>query len=231
VCGVDSIGRYPFLPSLRAVDELVFAVIEALAKTDRLRNTFIVFSSDNGFHLGQHRLASGKQTAYDEDIRVPLIIRGPGIPARELVDELGLETDLAPTFAEWAGVTPLSFVDGRSLVPLLRRQAGLWRNGVLIEQQPGPEPFMSRVEKIIFEGKFPVPNYAAVRSKSFLYVEYANGERELYNVKEDPAQLRNVFNKADPELIRRLSAWLSEMKLCSGALCREREEIMPDRKS
>ena len=219
------------LQSLRAVDELVGALVGALAKSNRLRNTYIVFSSDNGFHLGQHRLPKGKQTAYDEDIRVPLIIRGPGIAAGQVIYELGLETDLAPTFAEWAGATAPSFVDGRSLVPLLRRNISSWRKGVLIEHQAGPEPFMSKLEKILFKGKFPLPAYAAVRSDNFLYVEYANGERELYDVKNDPAQLRNLYHKADSDLIQRLSSWLSNMKTCSAALCREREAVVPGGKS
>lgn len=215
------------LQSLRAVDEMVFALVQTLEKSKQLANTYIVFTSDNGFHLGQHRLAWGKQTAYDEDIRVPLIIRGPGITAGQRIDELGLETDLAPTFADWAGITPPSFVDGRSLVPLLRRQAVPWRNGVLIEQQPGPEPFMSRIEKIIFKGKFPLPDYAGVRSKDYLYVEYSNGERELYDLKQDPEQLSNLYINADPELMRRLSSWLGKMKACSAALCRESEQNVP----
>ena len=215
------------LQSLHAVDELVAAVVEALAKTDKLRNTYIVFSSDNGFHLGQHRLPWGKQTAYEEDIRVPLIVRGPGIAEAQVIGELGVETDLAPTFAEWAGVAAPSFVDGRSLAPLLRRDRGAasaWRNGVLIEQFPGPEPFLSSVEKLLLVGKASLPKYSAVRSQSHLYVEYANGERELYDLKSDPAELLNLYKKADRELIKRYSNWLAEMKNCHGAGCRRSEE-------
>ncbi len=215
------------LQSLHAVDELVAAVVETLAKTNQLRNSYIVFTSDNGFHLGQHRLPWGKQTAYEEDIHVPLVVRGPGIAAGQVVGELGLETDLAPTFAEWAGAAAPSFVDGRSLVPLLRRNlgsAGSWRDGVLIEHTPGTEPFMTRVEKLLLVGKDALPAYSAVRSQSHLYVEYENGEREFYDLKKDPAELVNLYKKADPQLIQRFSSWLANMKSCRGAACRQAEE-------
>jgi N-acetylglucosamine-6-sulfatase len=215
------------LQSLRAVDELVYAVVETLKKTARLNNTYIVFTSDNGFHLGQHRLPWGKQTAYDEDIRVPLVIRGPGIAAGQTRGELGLETDLAPTFAEWAGALAPSFVDGRSLVPLLRRHPssiGSWRNGVLIEHTPGTEPFMSRAEKLLLIGKAALPKYSAIRSQSHLYVEYTTGEREFYDLAKDPAELNNIYEKTDPGLIRRFASWLANMKYCLGAVCREYEQ-------
>ena len=86
------------------------------------RNTYIVFSSDNGFHLGQHRLTPGKLTAYDPDVRVPLIVTGPGVPAGRTVDAMTENTDLCPTFAELAGAPAPPNADGRSLVPLLQRR-------------------------------------------------------------------------------------------------------------
>jgi N-acetylglucosamine-6-sulfatase len=93
---VDQIYRRR-LQSLQAVDELVQIVIETLQQTGELNRTYIVFTSDNGYHLGQHRLFQGKQTAYDEDIRVPLGIRSPNVPAQRSVKHLAVETDLAPT--------------------------------------------------------------------------------------------------------------------------------------
>ncbi|HZD40048.1 MAG TPA: sulfatase, partial [Terriglobales bacterium] len=222
------------LQSLRAVDELVASVVETLRKAGRLQNTYIVFTSDNGFHLGQHRLPWGKQTAYDEDIRVPLVIRGPGVGAGKTVDQLSLETDLAPTFAEWAGAVIPGFVDGRSLVPLLVSEPSFkdaWRHGVLIEHTPGTEPFMSRLEKFLLIGKSGLPKYSAVRSRSHLYVEYATGEREFYNLEKDPAELNNIYKKTDPDLIRRFSTWLAHMKKCAGAGCREQEQLPLDRNS
>jgi len=214
------------LQSLRAVDELVAVLVETLRETKQLGNTYIVFTSDNGFHLGQHRLPKGKQTAYEEDIRVPLIIRGPGAPVRHTVSELALETDLAPTFAQWGGAVSPSFVDGRSLVPLLSRNGKApreWRQGVLVDHYPGVEPFMSKFEKLVISGRSRLPHYSALRSKRYLYVEYDTGERELYDVQKDPAELANLYASADPSLIRRLSSWLAQLKSCRGAGCRQAE--------
>src|SRR5262249_26850461 len=112
----------------------------------QLDNTYLFFTSDNGFHLGQHRLRPGKQTAYEEDVHVPLLVRGPGIPAGRMVDQLTGEVDLAPTWAELAGVSVPDSVDGRSLVPLLRggappaawRQAFLLEHGNMATAAPGP---------------------------------------------------------------------------------------------
>jgi arylsulfatase A-like enzyme len=215
------------LRSLHAVDEMVEEVVKALKETNQLHNTYIVFTSDNGFHLGQHRLAYGKQTAYEEDIHVPLVIRGPGIAAKQVVSALGLETDLAPTFAQWAGAVTPDWVDGRSLVPLLshdRLPSRQWRQGVLIDHYPGAEPFMSKFEKLLIVGKASLPAYSAVRSERYLYVEYLTGERELYDLQSDPAELSNIYKGTDKALIQRFSEWLARMKSCHGAVCRQSEE-------
>ena len=123
------------LESLQAVDELVAALVDALEDTGELERTYLVYASDNGFHLGQHRMLEGKDTAYEEDIRVPLAIRGPGIPKGRTVRGMALNIDLAPTFAAWAGIEPPAFVDGRSLMPLLRRSGRS-----LAQELPDPAP-------------------------------------------------------------------------------------------
>ena len=106
------------LETMLAVDEMVAALVQTLEETGQLDNTFIFFTSDNGYHLGQHRLI-GKDTTYEEDIRVPLIVRGPGVPAGQTVSHFALNSDLAPTLAELAGASAPAFIDGRSLVPVL----------------------------------------------------------------------------------------------------------------
>ena len=108
------------LQSMLAVEDLVQRLIETLRALSQLGNTYIVFTSDNGFHLGQHRLPAGKNSAYEEDIRVPLIVRGPGVPGGTVVENLAVNIDLAPTFAELGGTAAPEFVDGRSLISLLR---------------------------------------------------------------------------------------------------------------
>ena len=106
--------------SLQAVDRSVSGLVETLQHTGQLDDTYIVFASDNGFHLGQHRLPAGKQTPYEEDIRVPLLVRGPGVSEHATRDQFVGNVDFAPTFARLAGVRPPEFVDGRSFAPLLR---------------------------------------------------------------------------------------------------------------
>jgi N-acetylglucosamine-6-sulfatase len=221
------------LQSLQAVDDLVEDVVETLQQTGELHQTYIVFSSDNGYHLGQHRLLPGKQTAYEEDIHVPLVIRGPDVPARRSVRQLAVETDLAPTFAEWASVIFPGFVDGRSLEPLLKKSLPAlaeWRQGILIEHYTAPEPFMSWVEHQLFQTKEkPQLNaYRAVRSTRHLFVQYQSRERELYDLVNDPNQLRNIVAEVDARTIKRYSHWLNQLRKCKGADCRKAEDTRFD---
>jgi len=124
------------LRSLQAVDEAIESICNTLDETKQLENTYIVFASDNGFHLGEHRMRRGKMTAYETDIHLPLIVRGPGVRHGVRAEELAGNIDLAPTFAEIAGAKVPDFVDGRSLLPILRGDAGLdknWRKVFLVE--------------------------------------------------------------------------------------------------
>jgi arylsulfatase A-like enzyme len=107
------------LQSMLGVEDLLRGVVAALRRTRQLDNTYVVFTSDNGFHLGEHRLPFGKQTPYDTDIHVPLIVRGPGVPAGTTVTGMAREIDLAPTFAAWGHASAPAFVDGTSLASLL----------------------------------------------------------------------------------------------------------------
>ena len=106
--------RRGLLQPLLAVDEAVGRLIDALRESGELENTYVFFTSDNGWHAGEHRLTTGKWTAYEEDTRVPLIVRGPGVPEGRELEHLALNNDLAPTFADLSGVTPPDFVDARS---------------------------------------------------------------------------------------------------------------------
>ena len=123
------------LQSMLGVEDLLSGIVRELTRTHQLDNTYVVFTSDNGFHLGQHRLPFGKQTPYETDIHVPLVVRGPGVPANRTVDGFAREIDLAPTFATWAHATAPSSVDGVSLVPQLgsTTSGGVVPQDVLIE--------------------------------------------------------------------------------------------------
>ncbi len=221
------------LQSLQAVDEMLARLVEALKAVGQLENTYIFFTSDNGFHMGEHRLNPGKQTAYEEDIRVPLIVRGPGVPSGQALEHLIGNIDLAPTFAELGGAVIPNFVDGRSLVPLLRGSPpaeDTWRQGFLIEHwtnqgravsASAPDGIWEPPDPMELEQthQLAIPQFAAIRTKDHLYVEYVTGERELYDLKADPYQLESLHARADPQLLQRLSEDLAQLKTCVGASC------------
>ena len=232
------------LKSMLAVEDTVEAIIEALRDTKRLDNTYIFFSSDNGFHLGQHRLPAGKNTEFEEDLRVPLIVRGPRIPSGRVLEHMTLNIDFAPTFAELAGVTIPDFVDGRSLVPLLHDSVPpveRWRKAILLEHgflQTGdvgrtpadasddvepPDPF----DLAVAQHHMPQP-FQGVHTKDLVYVEYVStGEREMYNLHDDPYEQTSIVATANPNLVSRLASWLDALRTCAGENCRDAENRPP----
>jgi arylsulfatase A-like enzyme len=180
--------------TLRAVDDAVRAVIEELRARGELDGTVIVYTSDNGLAFGEHRWVK-KTCAYDECLRVPLMIRLPSVEHR-LETAFVSTVDLAPTIAELAGVEPPP-VAGTSLVRLLRtgRDATLPRE-VYAEW--------------VGEG-LPVPGWWALRTPGFAYVELTTGERELYALREDPFELENVVDEPRfAAVVERLSAALDD---------------------
>jgi N-acetylglucosamine-6-sulfatase len=218
IASIDELYRRQ-LQSLLAVDDLIENVVNTLRQTGQLENTYIVLTSDNGFHLGQHRLPQGKITAFDEDIRVPLVVRGPDVPAGKEVNDFAANVDLAPTFAKLAGTKAPSFVDGRSLEPALHGKSDddRARDAVLVEHfAPGGEGGQRRARR----GGGAPPTYAAVRTDRYTYVEYETGERQLYDLRADPDQLRNIVSTADPKLVGDLAVQLAALRTCKGEDCR-----------
>jgi arylsulfatase A-like enzyme len=224
--------------SMLAVEDLVQRLVLTLTALDQVENTYVFFASDNGFHQGQHRLASGKGTAYEEDIRVPLVVRGPGVPAGRVVHEITGNVDYAPTFAAIAGITPPSFVDGRSLLPLLTGETSpVWRKVLLLEHK-GFRKALLPVADGLSEPEDPhdvqaaatggMPGFAGLRtSGSLTYVEYETGECELYDLTADPDQLNNICAHADPGLKTKLSKWLDSLRHAAGDTLREVEQTPP----
>jgi arylsulfatase A-like enzyme len=213
------------LRSLQSVDDLVDSLVTALRQTGQLDRTYIVYASDNGFHLGDHRLLQGKNTAYETDIRVPFVVRGPGVPAGRRESAIVLNNDLAPTFAAMAGVRIPEFVEGRSFLPLLTARPAPWsRAAFMIERRGGRD---AQEEPGDTDGLFGANSFNALRTRDHTYVEYATGERELYDLQRDPFQLDNIAASADPALVRRLSAWLKSLATCAGAECRATEDRPP----
>jgi N-acetylglucosamine-6-sulfatase len=214
------------LEATLAVDEMVGSLVDELEAAGELENTYIVFTSDNGYHLGTHRLKRGKKTPYEEAARVPLFIRGPGVTAGATVEELILNTDLAPTFTELGGLERFK-ADGRSLAPLLRSgEPPSWRSAVLFEAfldgksagSDGEGDEGSRMDQTAFQ---------AIRTETHKYIEHENGEKELYDLVNDPYELENVYESADASLVEELKARLEALKDCSDDECRRVEDRTP----
>lgn len=219
IAQIDTLYRRR-LQSLLAVDDLIGTLVDGLRASGQFQRTYVFFSSDNGFHLGEHRLPQGKNTAYDEDIRVPLIVIGPGVPEGRTLEHLAMNIDLAPTWTEIAGTSTPSFVDGRSLLPLLNARPPVedqWRQMVLVEHYN--QTRSSRRARAAA-----IPEYHALRVKGFSYVEYTTGEQELYDLRRDPYQLQNIYQTGDKNLVSALSARLAAVKRCVGAACKIAED-------
>ena len=200
--------------SVQAVDRMIGRIRATLRATGLTRNTYFVFTSDNGFHLGQHRLMAGKRTAFDQDIRVPLIVAGPGVPPGSATSRVTGTVDLAPTFEHWAGLGVDRSRDGRSLTPLLDGRLSRWQRALLIEHTTDTSR-RSDPDAQGWAGGRP-STYAALRTRWTTYVEYANGEREFYDRRSDPAELHNVVGRLSPLRLARLSAALERYRRCRG---------------
>jgi N-acetylglucosamine-6-sulfatase len=199
--------------TMQSISDMITDVRGQLRASGVADNTYIVFSSDNGYHMGEHALISGKMTAFDTDIHVPLVVVGPDVPANSKVPGLASNIDLRSTFADLAGTSVPKRVDGRSLAPLWRG-ASTDRKFVLVEHD-GPAIDKNDPDGGIFRSPNP-PNYAALRGKSWLYVEYNNGAREYYNHLNDPHELNNIAGKLSPKRRQQLHKALVKAKKCAG---------------
>jgi N-acetylglucosamine-6-sulfatase len=192
------------LESLLAVDDAVGQIVNRLAAIGELDKTYIIFTSDNGFFHGEHRVPSGKVLVYEPSIRVPLIIRGPNIPAGQRRSQAVANIDLAPTIVAATGAQPARIMDGRSLLPFA-------------------------MDRLLYSGRdllLETPRYAAIRSPNWLYTEYVNGDRELYDLAHDPDELTSLH--ADPRYVRTqadLARRLTRLRLCAGPNCRLGPEL------
>jgi arylsulfatase A-like enzyme len=197
------------LASLLAVDALVERVVNELAATGVLNNTVIIFTSDNGYFEGEHRLRhpASKGWPYDEATHMPLLIRGGGFPEGLTVDRFVANIDLAPTIVELAGATAGLTMDGRSLLPL------------------ADNPNLGSARDFLIELMLKAGTYHALRNESFLYVEHDTGEQELYDMREnspnyDPYQLESRHaDSAYSQIMAELVAKLNQLLTCSGISC------------
>ena len=184
-------------------------IVAALRRAGELDDTLIVFTSDNGYLLGEHRLPDEKINVYEESVRVPLAMRGPGSPGGRAACRTRWRTwTWRPTIVDAAGAEAGLEMDGRSLLPLARRP-GRHMN----RADPAREP-LAPVRAALHAV------HGGARAATALYVEYRTGERELYDLRRDPHQLRNL---ATPRrrLERDSRACCAILRACHGAECRQ----------
>ena len=201
--------------SLQALDDLVEEVVSKLQDEGELDNTYVVFTSDNGWQQGEHRIPEGKTWAYEQNIHVPLLIRGPGIQAGSTTHKLTLNTDFFPTFTDLAGIRTPNYVDGRSLRSILKgNTTTAWRTAILLERRnPYPDHLRS-----LYAGR----SFYGIRTSSGMkYIEYSLGPRELYNLNTDPHELTNSYDATAPP--KDLATRLEALKGCAGDACRAAE--------
>jgi arylsulfatase A-like enzyme len=206
--------------SLQAVDDMVEGVVNTLNTTrmpdgsNALDNTYIFFTSDNGFHHGEHRVPEQKWRPYEEDVNVPLLVRGPRIAAGSTTYKMALNTDYLPTFTDLA-CTPANpcdtrnwsyAPDGRSLEPVLHGGVTTWRSAVLLEASAGYSP--------PYRGIRTVNTSTDPKRK---YVEYRDGQRELYDLDQDPHERTNRY--APSPVVDALATRLQALKTCAGETC------------
>jgi N-acetylglucosamine-6-sulfatase len=202
--------------SVLAVDRMIGRLRARLRALGLERNTYFVFSSDNGFHLGQHRLLQGKMTAFDTDIRVPLVVAGPNVPPGSTTSALAENVDLAPTFMHLAGAPASATVDGHDLTSILHGVTPpTWRDAILVEHHH-PVSELGDPDAQPAAGGNP-PSYEAIRTDTGAYVEYADGSREYYDTAVDPAELDNVFDALRPATRARLHRMLTRLEYCHAA--------------
>ena len=193
--------RYAYrqrLETLQAVDDLVNDVVRAVQESGELQETLIIFTSDNGYMQGEHRIRAGKVFLYEPSLRVPLLMRGPGVPRGVHVEQWSSNVDLSPTILEATGAIPGRVQDGRSLFPLLHDPGLSWGRELLLD----------------------TGSYQGVRTDRYVYAEHTTGEKELYDLQDDPYQLHNLWKASRAKPIwNALAGQLEKLRHCSGPSC------------
>jgi arylsulfatase A-like enzyme len=196
---------------MEGVDEMLGDVLSELDAQRELDNTFAFFTSDNGYHLGQHGFQQGKETPYEEDVAVPMIVSGPGVAAGVTRPQLILNQHLAPTFAKIAGAEAPASVDGRSLLPALGATpppTSGWRDAFLVNSPATATGWLKHM-----------PNNLAVRTPRYEYIDYARGKDELYDLSRDPHQARNIHAEPPDGVLAEMKVRLAGLRNCAGEAC------------
>jgi arylsulfatase A-like enzyme len=219
--------------TLFAVDDMIAAVAARLRANDEFARTVFILTSDNGYNRGAHRLRN-KMAPYEESIRVPLAMAGPGI-RRGRENRFVTQADFAPTLLDMAAVTVPDDVDGRSIAPLLNQRKVRWRTDFLVEFHGVYDAFvfvhsLTDVQRMLTNRGVVdfMPTYRALRSTGWLYVEWYAGDQhdyELYDMHADPYQLSNLLSTSDGLIqhattVATLQERLGALGSCRGLSCR-----------
>lgn len=220
------------LQALQSVDELVGGLIAVLEKNPAvLANTYIIYTSDNGYHIGQHRLPPGKTCNIEEDVNVPFIVRGPGVAADKEVSVPTSHTDIVPTLFQLAGIRLHEDFDGVPIALTSKAQ----RSGTLKHEHVNIEFWgLGLAEGSVFSNLGPLKGntYKTVRVVSekydLMYAVWCTNEHQLYDMKSDPFQMENLYGSNGTtsgfdiySLSARLDSLLLTLKSCKGSVCRE----------
>jgi N-acetylglucosamine-6-sulfatase len=235
------------LDTLLAMNDAVGAIVNKLAAEGKLGSTDIIFTSDNGYSQGQHRIHQGKYVPYEPSSHVPLLMRGPGIPAGTSSNELVMNVDIVPTILEIGHASPSIAVDGRSFLPIAKDPRKHSRRPLLLEtgdvtgtlarasaanamgtsvatvtKKTGNLDQDPPASSSIGPGLF-APRYKAIRTTRYLYVKWADSSRELYDMKSDPFQLDSKWKNARYKGVRKwIGKRLGPLSKCAGASCRRK---------
>ena len=224
---IDEIHRLR-VQSVKGVDDLIGDIRKTLNDLGIAEDTYVIFTSDNGYHLGEFSLRGGKMTPYDFDIKVPLVVVGPGIAAGTREDDIAMNIDLYPTFADLAGLAPLPTVDGHSLVPALTGKPGPVRNLAVVEHT---RPDRSADDPDASDPKAgDPPTYVALRMRDALYVEYLDGSGDVsyYDLTTDPDQLSNIAHTLPAARLKSLHEAAVANLTCAGAMeCGTAQALTP----
>jgi arylsulfatase A-like enzyme len=244
------------LESLRSIDDGVKQVIDTIGGLHRLRNTYVIFTSDNGFFYGEHRLIGGKFLAYEPATHVPFLIRGPHIRAGTESGELVGNIDVAPTILELAEVEPDKSIDGRSMTPFFNEPELRTLRPYLFESfvetddveeagaiaEPGDQSGRTsprkrrRIEATLTKNPgasasilAPPKDYEGIRLGPWKYIAWPDGEKELYNIERDPDELNNLVRIPNYFPIRNFlhRELIERLEDCVGRGCSEEASEIP----
>ena len=217
------------LDSLRSIDDGVKLLIGTLSALGRLQNTYVIFTSDNGFFFGEHRLLGGKFLAYEPATHLPLLIRGPGIKPGSATGELAANIDIAPTVLDLAEAEADKSIDGRSLTPFLRDEDLRTRRPILFESfvETSDVEAQGTISRTRGGGATasllaPPKDYEGIRLGPYKYIAWPSGEKELYDINRDPNELNSLQHVPNFFPIRNyLHREMRRFESCVGKTCQE----------